>query len=115
MAANTIIKSTKAADGTGAEESDAAKDVKVTVTISAHSSFIPDIWAMKIADAEMNKAVPSMFIIPNGSTNLVILLSTFSLCSITWIVEGKAAALDKKIERKSFPISTIIFDKIKST
>jgi hypothetical protein len=96
IAVNTIMRRTKAADGTGAEDSDAAKDVKVTVTISGSSSFMPDICAMKIALTEINKAVPSMFMTPIGKTNLVILLSTRNFCSITWKVEGRAAALDAR-------------------
>lgn len=83
IAVKTIMSKTSAADGTGAEDSDAANDVRVTVTISANSSFIPDICAMKIADTEINRAVPSIFIIPIGRTNLVILLSILSFCSKT--------------------------------
>lgn len=83
IAVSTIINKTSAADGIGAEESEAAKDVKATVVISASSSFIPLICAMKIADAEINRAVPSMFITPIGRTNLVILLSTLARCSKT--------------------------------
>lgn len=104
IAVSTIINRTSAADGTGAEERDAANDVKVTVTISANSSFIPLIWAMKIADTEMNKAVPSMFMTPIGRTNLVILLSILNFCSITWNVEGKAAALNRTEYDKVFHI-----------
>lgn len=47
IAVNVIIISTRAADGTGADENDAAKDVKVTVAISANPSFIPDICEVK--------------------------------------------------------------------
>lgn len=43
IAVKTIMSKTSAADGTGAEEREAANDVKVTVAISANSSLIPDI------------------------------------------------------------------------
>lgn len=43
IAVRTIIRSTKAAEGTGAEESEAANEVSVTVAISPNSSVMPDI------------------------------------------------------------------------
>lgn len=43
IAVNTIINKTKAAEGTGADDNEAANEVRVTVTISASSSFMPDI------------------------------------------------------------------------
>lgn len=43
MAVRTIIRSIKAADGIGADEQEAAKDVSVTVMTSAKPNFIPDI------------------------------------------------------------------------
>lgn len=95
MAVKTMMSRTRAADGTGAELDDAAKDVKITVTISPTPSRMPDIWAMKIADDEMNKAVPSIFMTPMGRTNLVIRLSTLRRCSSAWNVVGNAAALGK--------------------
>lgn len=43
MAVKTMMSKTRAAEGTGAEEDDAAKDVKITVTISPTPSLMPDI------------------------------------------------------------------------
>lgn len=83
MAVRTMIRSIKAADGIGADEQEAANDVNVTVMISAKPNCIPDICAMKIAEAPINRAVPSMFMQPIGSTNRVILLSTLSFVSNT--------------------------------
>lgn len=93
IAVRTMMRRTRAADGTGAEDIEAAKDVRTTVIISPTSSRMPDIWAMKMAEDEMKSAVPSIFITPMGSTNLVIRLSTFRRSSSAWKVVGSAAAL----------------------
>jgi hypothetical protein len=95
-----MMSKTKAADGTGADDEEAANDVKITVTISPIPSLIPDICAMKIAEADIKSAVPSMFMTPIGNTNLVILLSTLSFCSIVTIVVGRAAALNVRFKEK---------------
>lgn len=78
IAVSTIIRRTKAAEGTGADDNEAANEVSVTVTISASPSDIPDIWAMKIADTEINKAVPSMFMIYFRKDNFVFQCKKFS-------------------------------------
>lgn len=89
----TITRSTRAADGIGATENDAANEVKITVIISPMPRLIELICAMKIADVAQNNAVPSMLSTPMGSMNRVIRLSIFNFCSMAWNVRGRAAVL----------------------
>lgn len=95
MAVSTMISRTRAAEGTLAEDIDAANEVIHTVMISAMPNSIPLICAMKMAEIEMNSAVPSIFILhPIGKTKRVIRLSIRNFCSITWNVNGNAAAVE---------------------
>lgn len=53
IAVNTIIKRTNAAEGTEAEDMEAAVEVKNTVTIPANPSSMPLICAINIAATEI--------------------------------------------------------------
>lgn len=94
IACKTTNNNTKAADGTDADDIDAAVEHSSTVTNSPKPNVIPLICVMKIDATAMNNAVPSIFTLqPIGRTNRVIRVSIRSFSFIQRNVIGRAAAL----------------------
>lgn len=70
------------------------KSPDLTVTIWPGSSWMPFIWAMKMAATASYRAVPSMLMVaPTGSTKRVTLLSIPRFSSRQRKVTGSVPAL----------------------
>lgn len=77
-----------------ANETECEKSPDLTVTIWPGSSWMPFIWAMKMAATASYRAVPSMLMVaPTGSTNRVTLLSMPRFSSRQRKVTGSVPAL----------------------